>query len=105
MNCVRYIGHLQCQKHMCSCDTKIVSEYDQEKPPSQTADNPVARLFKIVSLTLKIIPHPGQPKSIVTNVSIAAVVGRIKRDARLTVRNIAHSVGISSGSAHQILTQ
>ena len=36
---------------------------------------------------------------------IAAVVGLIKRDARLTVKTITHSVGISSGSAHKILTQ
>ena len=48
--------------------------------------------------------RPGQPKTVVTNVTnvnIAVVVGLIKRDdARLTVKNIAHSVDISSGSAH-----
>ena len=35
---------------------------------------------------------------------MAAVAGLIKRDARLTVKNIAYSVGILSGSAHKILT-
>ena len=44
--------------------------------------------------------RPGQPKTIVTNVNIAVVVGLVKRDdARLTVKNIAHSVDISSGPA------
>ena len=27
---------------LCFCDTKIVSEYDQKIPQSQTADNPMA---------------------------------------------------------------
>ena len=49
--------------------------------------------------------RPGQPKTIVTNVNIATVAGQTKRDARLTLENIAHSVGILSGSAHKILTQ
>ena len=34
--------------------------------------------------------------------NIAAVTGLIKRDVRLTVKNIANSVGILSGSAHKI---
>ena len=41
---------------------------------------------------------PGQPKTIVTNVNTAAVAGLTKRNARLTLKNIAHSVGILSGS-------
>ena len=49
--------------------------------------------------------HPGQPKSVVTIANIAAVAGLIKEDAKLTVKNIAHSVGISLVSAHKILTQ
>ena len=47
---------------------------------------------------------PGQPKTMVTNVYIAAVSGLIKRDAKLTLQNITYSVGILSGSAHKILT-
>ena len=39
---------------------------------------------------------PGQPKTIVTNVNIAAVAGLTKRDARLALNNIAHSNGILS---------
>ena len=54
---------------------------------------------------LKDRSRPGQRKTVVTNDKIAAVLGLIKRDARLTVKNIAHSVGISLGSAHKILTQ
>ena len=34
---------------------------------------------------LKDGSRPGQPKPVVTNANIAAVVGLIKRDARLTV--------------------
>ena len=46
-----------------------------------------------------------EAKTIVTNAYIAAVVGMIERDARITLQNIAHSVGILAGSAHKILTQ
>ena len=38
---------------------------------------------------------PGQPKTVDTNANIAAVAGLIKQDTRLTVKSIAHSVGIS----------
>ena len=48
--------------------------------------------------------RPGQPKTGVTNAYTAAVAGLNKRDARLTVKSIAHSVSISSGSAHKNLT-
>ena len=57
-------------------------------------------------INLKDGSRPGQPKTVSTNCIIDAVVGLIKGDARLTyslfftVKNIAHSVGISSGSAH-----
>ena len=46
----------------------------------------------------------GQPNTIVTYVTIAAVADMTTRDARLTLKNIAHSVGILSGSAHKNLT-
>ena len=55
--------------------------------------------------SLKCGSCPGQPKTVVTNANSVAVTGLIKRNARLTVKNIAHSVGISLGSAHKILTQ
>ena len=52
---------------------------------------------------LKDGSRPGHSKIVVTNANIAAVAGLIKRDARLTVKIIAHGVGISSGSAHKFL--
>ena len=61
--------------------------------------------FKDGFTILKGGSRPGQPKNVVTNANIAAVTGLIKGDARLTVKNIAHSVCISSGSAHKMLTQ
>ena len=33
--------------HAYTLDTKIVSEYDQEIPQSQTADNPVAHIIHL----------------------------------------------------------
>ena len=54
---------------------------------------------------LKDDSRPGQPKTVITNANIAAVAGLIKHVARITVNNIAHSVGISSGTAHKDLTQ
>ena len=49
--------------------------------------------------------RPGQPKTSITNINIAAVAGLTKRDARLTMKYIVHSVGILWRSAHKILTQ
>ena len=49
--------------------------------------------------------RPGQPKSIVTNVYIAALAGLTKRDARLTLQYFAQSVGVLSESTYKILTQ
>ena len=46
---------------------------------------------------LKDGSRPGQPKTVITNANIAAVAGLIKREARPTAKNIAHSVNISSG--------
>ena len=54
---------------------------------------------------LKDGSRPGQPKTVIINANTAALSGLIKRDANFTVKNIVHSVGISSGSAHKILTQ
>ena len=54
---------------------------------------------------LKDGSRPGQPKTVATNANIVPVAGLIKRDIRLSVKYIAHSVGISSCSAHDILTQ
>ena len=53
----------------------------------------------------KIGSRPGQHKSVGTNAIIAALSGLIKQDTRLTVKYTAHSVGLSSGSAHKILTK
>ena len=66
MNSVRYIEHLQCPKLKFSGGTIIVM---------------------MVCLTnRKDGSRPGQPKTVVTNASIAAVAGLIKRDASFTVK-------------------
>ena len=54
---------------------------------------------------LKDGSHSSQSKTVVTNANIAVMTRLIKRGTRLTVKNIAHRVGISSGSAHKTLTQ
>ena len=59
----------------------------------------------MVSLNHKDGSHPGQPKTIVTNVKIAAVASLTKQDGYLTLKNIAHSIAILLGSAPKILTQ
>ena len=59
--------------------------------------------FQDVFNNHKDYSRPGKPITIVANAYIAADL--IKRDARLTLQNIAYSVGILSGSAHKILTQ
>ena len=53
----------------------------------------------MVPLTSRMVP-----KLVATNANVASVTGLYKRDARLTVKNIAHSVGLSSGSTHKIWT-
>ena len=40
---------------------------------------------------------PGQTKTVKTNLDINALADLIKQDARLALKNIAHSVGILSG--------
>ena len=45
------------------------------------------------------------PKVLLPMLIFAAVAGLIKQEARHTVKNIAHIVGISSRSADKILTQ
>ena len=54
---------------------------------------------------LKDGSRPGQPKAVVINANINAVSGLFKRNEKLTVKTIAHNNGISSGSAHKILTR
>ena len=60
----------------------------------------------MVSLISKLVLVLVSQKT-VTNVNtcIAAVEGLIKQDALFTVKTIAHSVGLSSGSANKILIQ
>ena len=85
--------------------TKKVSEYDQEIPQSQTADNlmtPRGRALNHQETLERQIKQSNQ-LSLVAN--IAAVEGLIKRDTRLKVKNIAQSVDISSGSADKNFTQ
>ena len=48
--------------------------------------------------------RPGHSEIVVTNAYIAAATGIIKQNTRLTVKIIAHGVGISQGSADKILT-
>ena len=64
----------------------------------------ISRWFHLFT-NLKDGSNPGQPKTVVTKTNIAAVASLIKQDVRLSVKYIAHSVGTSSGSAHDILTQ
>ena len=52
--------------------------------------------FQDDSTNLKDVSRPGQSKTVATNANSAAVVGLIKRDARLKVKISAHSVGLSS---------
>ena len=60
------------------------------------------RYFQVAEETSRCF---GQPKIVATNSNIVAVAGLIKRETKLTVKNIANSVGILSGSVHKILTQ
>ena len=60
--------------------------------------------FQDYFIYLKDGSRPVLPKLIVANVNVAAMAGLIKGDIRLRVNYFAHSVGISSWSAHKILT-
>ena len=78
MNCVRYKAHLQCPNNYFQVEQEI------------------SRWF-IHLKHLKDGSRPGQPETIVINATrnIVAVAGLIKRETRLTVKNIAHIVSIS----------
>ena len=85
MNYVRYIEHLQCQKRL----NLVLGG---------------TRNTKIVSLAKKMVPILVS-HSLVLPMLLCCCDRPDKTRQRLTAENIAHSVGISSGSAHKILTQ
>ena len=53
-----------------------------------------------------MFPSPGQPKTAATKANVAAVANVIKQVARpkLTVKELADTVDITSGTVHNILT-
>ena len=61
--------------------------------------------FQAGFTNLKDGSRPGQLKTVATNANIAAVASLIKQYAKITVYNIAHSVGLSLGSTNKNLTQ
>ena len=50
-------------------------------------------------------PRPGQPRKAATKAYVAAVADMVKQNARFTVKEIAGSAGVSSGTVHMILTR
>jgi [histone H3]-lysine36 N-dimethyltransferase SETMAR len=60
--------------------------------------------FKDGQETVEDDPRPGRPCTAVTRQSIEAVEKAVMADRRVTVREISNDVGISIGSAHEILS-
>ena len=50
-------------------------------------------------------PRPGRPSTSTDDDHVQRVRAVIRRNRRLTVREVANEVGISIGSCHQILTE
>ena len=62
--------------------------------------------FKGGKTELKDEPRPSQPRKAATKANVAAVADMVKQDARITVKETADSVGVSSsGTVHKILIQ
>ena len=59
--------------------------------------------FKAGKFSVEDDTHPGRPKTSVTKANMAAVKIVVKQDARLSVKDIASSTGISEGSVQTIL--
>ena len=84
--------------------SQIYSELCQIHGTSVVSKRSVFRWHKNFN-DLKDEPRPGQPRKAATKANVAAVADMVKQDARFTVKEIAHSVGVSSGTVHKILTQ
>jgi len=50
-------------------------------------------------------PRPGRPSTSTNDDSVERVLAVIRGNRRLTVREVAHEVGISIGFCHQIFTE
>ena len=61
--------------------------------------------FKGGKTDLKDKPGPSQPRKTATKAIVAAMADMVKQAARFTVKEIADSVGVSSGTVHKILIQ
>ncbi|MCU7801502.1 MAG: transposase [gamma proteobacterium symbiont of Lucinoma myriamae] len=89
------------------CKT-IFSELCDVYGPSNVSRATVYRWykkFKDGKFDTKDDPHTGRPKSAITSANISAVHNCIKEDARYTLQDLSHIVGISSASVHEILTK
>ena len=61
--------------------------------------------FKCGKTDLKDEHRPSHPRKAATKANVAAVADMVKQDARFTVKEIADSAGVSSGTVHKILTR
>ena len=61
------------------------------------------KAFKAGKFSVEDDTRPGKPKTSVTKANIAAVKIVVEQDARLSVKDIASSTGISEGSVQTIL--
>jgi len=59
--------------------------------------------FKSGRDTLKDDPRSGRPRDVITEENVAAVETLLMEDRRITIREIASSIGCSEGAVHSIL--
>ena len=86
----------------------MYTELCQRKETSVVSKRSIFRWhkkFKGGKTDLKDEPHPSQPRKYATKANVAAVPHMVKQVARFIVKEIADSVGVSSGTVNKILTQ
>ena len=89
------------------CKT-IFAELCQAHGSSNISKATVYRWYKHFnsgSLDVNDEHRSGRPKSGITPENISAVLNCIKEDARYTLEQLAHIVGISTATVHRILTK
>lgn len=99
-------GYIKCRTRLGINAKQIFDELCDIYGPQSISVRTVFRwvkAFKAGKLSVKDDARLGRPKTSITKANIAAVKAVVEQDARLSVKDIASSTGISEGSVQTIL--
>ena len=86
--------------------TEIVQVVGEEHSPDISTVRRWVRTFQgNRRASVEDMPRSGRPRSSTTQTVVAKVQKLIEEDRRITVEELSYEIGISVGSAYQILTE